>query len=351
MAVVGHWDNLVEAQKLVQSVLLSGVVDTVIESGLLLRRLPVKQITGKDLLYNREDSWTVEDGASFFDIREQIPWTSDITYTAITVALKRIARQDPIDLFVQETYSDVNDYRALMITQLAKRVSRFIEDKLIYGDVTFGGAKEFDGLHALAEENTGDLDIDEGQGALSLQNLRLLADAVKVDQEAGEGSVGRENVFFLVPQPIARRLDASVQEAGLIRTSVTHSLGQLSFGQNEFGKRQTFFDGIPMVRSTMLVAEQANTGVGSDKRAKRTSGNNQYTIFLIRTGQTEDGGLSMLFGGSGMEEGQAFKRVTFDKLEDYDSGGERLVAYMAPVLGAAHSLGRIFDIEDAAVTP
>jgi len=352
MAVVGHWNTLADAQELTQSMLLQGVIQTVIEAGQLVSMLPIKQISGKDLLYNREDSWTASAGASFFDIREQIPWSSDVTYTPVTVPLKRIARQDPIDNFVRSTYNSINDYSALMIQQLAKRMTRFMEHHVIYGDVTYGGSKQFDGIHALAEEGSGDLDIDQAEGALSLANLRKMLDAAKVDTEAdGNGASGRSNVVILVPRSIGRRLDAGVQEGGFVRSSVTHSMGQLTFSRNEFGARITLFDGIPIIRSDFLVAEQANTGVGSDARAARTSGTNMYTVFVIRFGQTEDGGLSMLFGGDSADVGDLFKRTHFDVLENYDSGGERLVAYSALALGAGHSIGRIFDITDAEIIP
>ena len=348
MAVVGHWNTLADAQELVQSVLLKGVVQTVIESGHLVPRLPVKQITGKDLLYNREDSWTASSGAGFYDIREQIPWSADVTYTPVTVGLKRIIRQDPIDKFVRETYSDPNDYQALMIQQLAKRVTRFLEHKLIYGDLTYNGSKEFDGLHALAEENTGDLDIDEDEGALALSNIRLMLDAMKVDTE----QEGRSNVILLTPRPIVRRLSAAYQEAGFVRSNVTHALGQITFGMTEIGSRVMFFDGIPIVPSDFLVGEDANTGVGSDARTTSpAAGSEMYTIFGIRFGQTEDGGLALLSGGAGNDIGEVFRHESFDKLEDYDSGGERLVSYLALTLGAGHSIGRIFDITDAEVTP
>lgn len=348
MAVVGHWDTLAEAQKLVQSMLLQGVVQTVIESGHLIPRLPVKQITGKDLLYNREDSWNPEDGGGFYAIREQITWSSDVTYTPITVPLKIMHRQDPIDNFVKGTYNDPNDYAALMLQQLAKRLTRFVEHGLIYGDVTFGGVKQFDGLHALAEENSGDLDIDEGEGALSLQNLRKLLDAIKIDDE----TAGRGNVIILAPKQLVRRMSAGYQEAGLIRTNVTHAMSQISMSTNDIGARVMAFDGIPIVPSGFLVAEDANTGVGSNVRGVNRSGSSEmFSIFAIRFGSTEDGGLELLFGGEGHDIGQVFKRTPFEKLEDYDSGGERLTAYLALALGAGHSLGRIYDITDAEVTP
>lgn len=354
MAVVGHWSSLAEAQKLVQSMLLAGIIGQVIDTGSLLRRMPVKQVTGIDLAYNREDQFAAEDAAAFFDIREQIPWTSDVTVTKINTELKRIIRQDPIDKFVRGTYNDPNDYQSIMIAELVKRVTRFTEHQLIYGDVDFGSAKQFDGLHALAEETDdadNELDIDEGEGALSLFNLRILLDAMFVEQDdPPDGAADRSNVILLMPKVIARRIDSGYQEAGLVRSSVTHVASEIQFGRNEQGARITFFDGIPIVRSSFMRAEQANTGQGADARALRTSGTNMFSILAIRFGQIEDGGLSYLFGGdTGPME--FMRHETFDKLENYDSGGERIVSYGAPALGAIQSVGRIFDITDAEVTP
>ena len=347
MAVVGHWENLAEAEKLTQSWLLSGVIDTVIESGQLLPRMPMKQISGLDLVYNREKSSNAQDGAGFYDIREQISWTSDLSYDKVTVPLKRVIRQDPIDKFVEMTYNNVNDYRALMLTQLAKRVTRFLEHQIIYGDVTYGGAKQFDGLHAMAEELTGDLDVDMNEAGLSLMTMRKTLDACKVDPD----KAGAEGVFWLFPREIARRLSAAYFEQGIDSgaTNIFNQASLISQTVNDAGRRVMAFDNIPIVVSDFLQAEQDNTGVGSDARALYTADDKQYSVFLIRMGQTEDGGLSMLFGGGGNEVGEVFRRETFEKLEDFDSGGERLVTYMAPALGAQHSLARIYDIEDVAV--
>lgn len=345
MAVVGHWNTLAEAQKLTQSQLLAGVVDTVIESGHLLPMLPVKQVSGQDLKYNREDTWTASAGADFYAIRQQIPWSSDVTYTQKTASLYRIARQDPIDKFVEMTYNNVNDYRALMIAQLAKRITRFAEHNLIYGDTTYTNASGFDGIHALAEELSGDNDIDEGEGALSLTNLRKAIDAVKVDAAPGN----REGVFILTSREIGRRLDAAAGGTDATVLGNNHPMSLITQSMNEWGKRVTFFDGIPIIRSDFLVAEEANTGAGSDARALQSTTTNMYSLFVIRPGQTEDGGLSVLFGGDSGTPGDFFRRETFEKLEGFDSGGERLVTYMGTALGAAHSLARIYDITDVAV--
>jgi len=356
--VVGHWANLAEAEKLTQTVLQAGVVQTVIEQGDLLPMMPVKQLNGKSLTYNREKAWTASNGAAFYSIHEQIPWTADQEYaTPIEVALKRIARQDSVDKFLQSTYGNVNDYRAVLLAELAKRMTRFTEHMLIYGDKDNGGDKQFDGLHAMNQETPtvdissaveGDTNIDNGNAALALSTLRMMLDTCKVDQ------VGRQNVAILIPRVLGRRFDAGYQEAGFVRASVTVSLANLVIGAREIGGRISFFDGIPLIRSDYLVAEQPDTGLsGANKRDLYTSGTRNYSIFVIRFGHTEEGGLETLFGDVGVTEGQfsPFRHEMFDKLENYDAGGERLVTYIAPALGAVHSLGRIVDITDAALVP
>lgn len=347
--IVGHWASLTEAQKLTQSMLLQGVVETVIEQGALLPRLPVKQIKGKDLLYNREKSWTASAGAKFVDIRERLEWTSDEDYNQITVALKRIARQDPLDNFVAATYSSINDYRAVLLNNVAKKVGRFAEHMLRYGDLTFGGALQFDGIHALAQEVGGENDVDEGEGALSLANLRQGLRVCKIDN----AMVGKSSAFWLMPSVIADRISAGYEEAGLVRSSVTHWAHFSRENMAGAGGMVETFGGIPIIRDDFLVAEQANTGRGSDARALHTSGTKMYSVFLIRTGAVEDGGLELLFGNplGGASIGEAFFRTPFEKLENYDGGGERIVSYLALALGAPHSLFRIHDITDAEVTP
>ena len=75
--IIGHWANLAEAQKLTQSVLQSGIVETVIENNQLLPLLPVKQLNGKSWQWNRELDWNPEDGGDFYGLGDQLIWHAD----------------------------------------------------------------------------------------------------------------------------------------------------------------------------------------------------------------------------------------------------------------------------------
>ena len=365
MAILGHWNTLAEAQKLSQNMLLQGIVETVIESGQLLARLPVKQLSGLNLDYNREVDWTASSGARFYDIGDPIGISKDVQYEKISVPLKRIIRQDPIDEFLAATYNNINDYRSVAIQQLIKRVVRFTEHKLAYADLLFdpaseslnlisGGSSthnpdagvEFDGIHALVRNGT--LDIDGGEAGLSISSMRELLDEAKVPADL----VGSGNVIWLMPRPLHRRLSEAYMERGIVNTNSL--LSQISTGVDDIGRRVMSFDGIPIIPSDYLVAEQANTGTGVSGtariRALHSSGDEQYSVFLLRFGSVEDGGLELLFGGEGREIGEVFRRDSFERTENYDAGMERLTGYLALALGAVHSLGRIRDIENVAVT-
>ena len=124
----------------------------------------------------------------------------------------------------------------------------------------------------------------------------------------------------------------------------------LVWGYNEVGKRVLYFDGVPIVRSDYMVGEGANTGVGSDARTK--TGSTYYSLFGLKFGRVhlQEPGCCLAFGGEGRKEGEIFRLEHFDKLEDYDASGQRLIAYCNLAIGSSMGIGRIYDITDAAIT-
>lgn len=334
MAIVGHWDSLAEAQKLVQSKLLKGVVQEIIEEGSLLPELPVMAINSKSIIYNRENTIP---SASFYDIHEQIPWTADVDYTTqVEVSLKRVARQDILDQFMMDTYKDPNDYKTIVLSQLRKGCMRTIEDKIIYGDVD-NDAAEFDGIGHLflsdpAGGETFDTTTNFGQiydlnGALSVKVMREMIDRVRPKPS-----------ILLMSRTLRNLLSAAAFEKGM---ATTYPVGQITYGKDEYGTRIDYFDAIRIKISDYMVDEDDNTG---DKAAASSA---DQSVYAIRFGQIIDGGLSLVTGGK-TGGPNFFKIRELEALEDFDASGIRLTAYVALALGSNLGMARITSITDTA---
>ncbi len=322
MAIVGHFKDLGEAQKLIQSELLAGVVQEIYEEGQLLQKLPVMTIDSRSIIYNRESALP---SASFFDIHEQIPWVADVAYTdQVQVWLKRVARQDILDKFMMKTYKSPNDYRSIILSGLRKGCMRTIESELIYGVGATEAAKGFDGINALVMANTGQL-IDEGGNAAGLELISLL------------------NLIDLVkPRPLfllmTRKMRNKLTEYLFLKGGTGTGLAYISITKDEFGKPVESFNGIPI-----LVSDYLNDNVVDNTGVKGGS-DNLTCIYAIRLGQIEDGGLCLCTGGDtgGVD---FFNMVELDNLEDYDASGIRLVAYCALALGSTKALACLHSID------
>jgi len=158
-----------------------------------------------------------------------------------------------------------------------------------------------------------------------------------------------------MPYEIVRRFDAAYQEKGFagLATGTAGSLAFLTLGYNELGKRVLFWDGIPIIRTDFLVGEEADSGLTSTSTDVRTlySSDETFSIFGIKHGNVlaMQPGLTYAYGGTeGL--GDFYKLVRFPELEDFDAGCIRLVNYGAVLLGSSMCLGRIADMDDAAIT-
>ncbi len=321
MAIIGFWNSLSEAQLLTQTVLLRGIIEEIIEEGQLIPRLPVTQIDGKDLAYNREKGTP---SAAFYDIGEEIASQANEDYDQITTTLKRAIGQWDLDHFVTGTYRNVNDLDAVAITRARKGVARTVEDKLIYGSVS-SSAKEFNGLQLLCAAA---MRINQGASAtgaaLSLANLDTLIDSVKPKPN-----------LLLMNFEILRRLSA-VGRGG------TTSYPVVQMPESAGGDIQpmvTAYRGIPIVRSDyMLQTETIASGDFTLKTGGATS-----SIIALRMGEVDDGGVNLVTGNP------AFELRKWDHLENKDAGRIRLVWYLSLANGSTKSLGIIDGVTDVAV--
>ena len=328
MAVVGHFNDLDEAKKMSQGVLEPGLIEETIEDGHLAGVLPVTQITGKDYSYNRKGD--PQDGA-FFDIHEQIPWSTGAQLSKITIELKRIIRQEIIDSDIADTYNDVNDYRAEILSELRFGVMRTAEDKFIYGN-NGANAKEFDGLHALVPAaNVLPASASDVEGAATITLMRQLVDTVRPEPSE-----------LLVNRDYARKIDEAY-EIGIAGGSTDfRALGMdIMMTRNDVGKPSTFFRGAPIRRSDFITQTELTS---SDVFSAKTGGTGT-SIIAVRYGRASAGGFGMIVGTGSGSGPSLFQPKELKDLPDYDGDGMRLRARLAPFLGSTKSLAAIVGIE------
>jgi len=336
MAIVGHFESLAEAQKLVQSELLAGVVQETYEEGQLLQRLPVITINSKSLLYNREATLP---SAAFYDIHEQIPWTADVNFVQKEVALKTVARQDVLDGFMMKTYKNPNDYRTIILQTLRKGCMRTIEDKLIYGNVDSDSA-EFDGITMLlpTDVTTGTggetwattPQVNDVGGSTNPASMKLIRELI--DQVRPAPSI------LLMTRTMRNTLSATAFEKGIVLANISGAGPQ--YGIDKFGGRVEYFDKTPIVISDYLGGSYGET---DNSLVKATSASGFSSIWALRFGNIIDGGLCLVTGGD--TGGVDFYKMTeLDTLEDYDAGGIRLVAYVALAQGSSKATAVLHSI-------
>jgi hypothetical protein len=320
MPITGYFASPDEMNKLVQSKLLPGVVQQVYEVGQLLPRLPVTTVDAYTLKWNREGT---QPSISEKSKGEQYGWKEVATYSQVTLGLKEYGDQWALVKGAQETYKDPNDYRGVIQAQIIKGALRTIEDQLIYGNATTY-PKQFDGLDKLCAATGGhnawatyqDWDMGGGTIGLSISALLGLMRACKPRPS-----------FILMPGTIQDKLFIySMGKAGAI---------VMARQADEFGKMISYINGVPIVVSDYLTTETDNTG-GKASTAL-------VSIYAIRTGSIEDGGVSLVVGGS--TGGKDFFEVDhFEKLEDYNAEGIRAYCYVALAMGSTSSVSRIHSI-------
>src|SRR3990170_7541713 len=136
--------TLAEAAKLSNDVLLTGVIETVIQDSPVLQALPFIEIVGNGLTYNRENAAAT---AAFYAVGGT--WTeSTPTFTQVTAALKILGGDADIDNYVARTRNNVQDIEAAVVALKARAVQQQFDNTFINGD-TAADAEAFDGIDGL----------------------------------------------------------------------------------------------------------------------------------------------------------------------------------------------------------
>ena len=247
--------TLVEASKLSNDTLLSGVIETIAQESPVLQRLPFIEIVGNGLTYNREN---VAPTAAFYDVGDT--WAeSTPTFTQATASLKILGGDADIDNFLKSTRSNIQDLEASVVQLKARAVQSLFDDTFVSGDEG-ADPNSFDGIDQLCDAGQ-EVSMGANGDVLTLARLDELIDKVK----------GGKPHLLLMSRRSRRKLNE------LARTSGTF----LEADRDEFGQMLQFYDGVPIGINDYIPDDQA---VGTS--------NDCSTIYAMQLGEGALSGLT-----------------------------------------------------------
>jgi hypothetical protein len=304
--------TLAEGAKMTNSVLLSGVIQTIITESDVLDLLPFETVVGNGYLYNRE---TTQPTAQMIAVGDTVTESTG-TRTQVTAALKIMVMDSDLDLFEKKTMSDVNDLEAILLAEASKAMAYKFDDLFIYGSVA-GNVKEFDGLHILTPAAQ---QIHQGAAAagapLSLANLDRLVDSIKP---------GRPDALVM-NKALRRRIKQ------FYRSTSTYSF-EMTVGDD--GKPIESYGGIRVLLDDFVtMTETIAAGAFTVK-----TGGTATTLFAYKMGRTHVCGL----------QNGSIEQTSLGLLESKNAERWRLSWFCSLMLGSTLSLGCIDGITDAAV--
>lgn len=291
--------TLAEAAKLSNDMVVQGVIETIVKDSDVLSFLPFVEIQGNSLVYNRENAAAV---AGFYSVGDT--WTeSTPTFTKVTSGLVILGGDADVDNYVRQTRSNVQDIEAAVIELKAKAVRQKFEDTFINGDIT-ADAKSFDGLARLVTSGQ-TVSMGTNGATLTLAKLDELIDKI----------MGGKPDLLLMSKRSRRKLKTLRYATGsALETEV-----------NQFGRRITYYDGIPIGVSDW----QPDTEVQGN-----TSDNS--SIWAVSFGEGALAGLNN--GGLQVEN--------IGTLETKDATRRRIKWYCGLALFSTLKLARLLGVRD-----
>lgn len=245
--------TLAESAKLTQDMLLSGVIEQIVDVNPMFELFPFMEIEGNALAYNRENALG---DVQFLGVGGTVTAKSAATFTKVTSGLTTLIGDAEINGLIQATRSNVNDQRAIQVASKAKSLGRQYQNTMVNGD---GTADSFSGLLTLCPASQ-KIDVGANGADLSFGIMDQLIDQIK-DKDG-------QSDFLLMPARTIRSYYA------LLRALGGASIGDVVTLPS--GRQVPAYRGIPIFRNDWLPVNQA----------KGTSGAICTTIFA---GTLDDG--------------------------------------------------------------
>lgn len=248
--------TLVEAAKLSNDPLQSGVIETFARSSDILRVLPFVNIAGNAIKYNREDTLP---GIGFRGVNEAWPESTGILNPQ-TETLFIAGGDMDVDKFITST--EGAGVRAVHESMKIKAASLRWTEAFITGD-NQSDPEIFDGLQVrLTGNQLVSAGSTSGGTPLSLAKLDELIDAVD------------SPTHLVMNKTMRRRLSAAARS-----TSVG---GYIQWGKDEFGRQIAMYNDLPI-----LIADKDNEGndILPFTEAAYTGGSTACSIYCVSLGE------------------------------------------------------------------
>lgn len=191
--------TLAESAKLTQDMLLSGVIEQIVEVNPIFEVFPFMEIEGNALSYNRE---LALGDTQFLGVGGTITAKAPATFDKKSAALTTLIGDAEVNGLIQATRSNITDQKAIQIASKAKSIGRKYQDAMINGD---GTGDTFEGVLSLVS-NSQLLDTGPDGANFSFEILDELIDRVKDKDGACD--------FIMLPARTLRRYYALLRSLG-----------------------------------------------------------------------------------------------------------------------------------------
>lgn len=306
--------TLIEAAKLTQDTLHIGIVEELIKTSPLIKRLPFVTAVGSAMKVIREDEDNPP-GIQFVAPGDEITESTGKT-TPHTFNLTILIGDADVPTFIEQTQSNKMGQMKNQVKMKLKQVAHKYEETFIYGDEDVDN--QFDGLQNSAMCASGQR-LNMGTGAtgaaLTLFELHHLVDTV----------LGNPPDILLLNKEIMRRLTVKLASVGSYTTS-----------RDAYGDLWAYWRGIPLVVTDWLTQTEAIAAtVYSAKTGGLTS-----SIIAVRFGEGD--------GVCGLQNGRIVTEK-FEKLETKDAKRTRIKWYCGSIIYSTKSVAILSGITDAAM--
>lgn len=307
----------VEADKLSNNQLVSGVIEEIIDRDDLFSYLSFVSVNSKAYVYNREDvgaqnNITAGSGLPTFNDVNDTVTEGAVPFKEITTRLRILIGDVDVDKFLQETESNDNDQLGSQISAKAKALGRLYKNALINGDTSVN-SKSFDGLKALttnSDSNAGQtITFGPNGGALSLTLLDQLLDTVPNGADA-----------------IVMRRSTARAYRNLLRVTGSGSDAQSNI-MSEFGMPMLAHNGVPILMNDFIPVNET-----------QGTGTNLTSVYAVRLNEVD--GIHGIYGGANA----GIRVENVGTVQNKDADRIRLKWYAGLVLKSTRSLARLSGV-------